>query len=102
MLAFFSLTTNVWAISPLDYEDRFIVDMDAQVPPLKELRKKYASPSKYDRKFEYYWNIGTNFDKSFGNTIKTYGTREKRIKWDNEDALLKTFENLPKKYSTVI
>ncbi len=87
-----------FAISPADYKDRFEIDMASPIPPIEELYQKYAPPSSYDRKYDYYWKIGTKFDKSFAQTIKAYGTREKRLKWDSEETLIKSLENMPEKY----
>jgi len=85
------------AISPADYADRFKVDMNDNIPPMEELRKKYAPQPNYDRHFDYYWNIGNNFDKPFARTIRDYGMRDKRIKWQGEDELVSMIQNLPPK-----
>ena len=92
------MTSSSFAIAPSDYKSRFEVDMDAQIPPIEELRKMFAPKPVYDRKFDYFWNIGTVFDKDFAQTISSYGTREKRLKWRGEDTLLQQLKNTPKEY----
>ena len=89
---------SVEAISPADYENRFKIDMNANIPPINDLRFKFAPPPVYDRKFEYFWNIGTTFDKEFAQTIKNYGNRQTRLKWDSEDILLEQIKNTPPEY----
>ena len=86
------------AISPADYADRFKVDMNADIPPIEELRKMFAPKPVYDRKFDYFWNIGIVFNKEFAQTIRDYGTRQTRLKWQNEDTLLEQIKNLPPEF----
>ncbi len=86
------------AISPADYADRFKVDMNADIPPIEELRKMFAPKPVYDRKFDYFWNIGNVFNKEFAQTIRDYGTRQTRLKWQNEDTLLEQIKNLPPEF----
>lgn len=88
--------TNACAIAPADYAQRFKVDMNDKIPPIEELRKKFAPKPKFDRKFDYYWNIGDKFNQDFSQTIQTYGTREKRLKGQNEDLLINSIAALPK------
>lgn len=84
------------AVAPADYADRFKIDMDEPIPPLAELRKQYAPKPVYDRHFDYYWDIGTVFDRPFAETISSYGTRDRRLKWQGEDELVEMIETLPK------
>lgn len=86
------------AVSPADYADRFKVDMNERIPPIEELRKMFAPKPVYDRKFDYFWNIGTVFDKGFAKTIRQYGTRQTRLKWPGEDIMLEQLKNTPKEY----
>lgn len=92
------LTGQSLAISPADYAERFVIDMNAEIPPLDELAEKYTPPSNFDRKFDYYWKIGSEFDKSFARTIKEYGTRQKRLKWEREDEILEGLKSLPAEF----
>ena len=78
---FFLGCYEVGAISPADYKDRFVVDMNADIPPIDELRKMFAPKPVYDRKFDYFWTVGKVFDKEFAQTIKNYGMRQTRLKW---------------------
>ena len=86
------------AVAPADYADRFKVDMNERIPPIEELRKMFAPKPVYDRKFDYFWNIGTVFDKGFAKTIRQYGTRQTRLKWPGEDIMLEQLKNTPKEY----
>lgn len=97
-LLFLLATSTVYAIAPADYAKNFEVDMNEQIPPIEELRKKFAPSPIYDRKFDYYWNIGNKFDKEFSKTISLYGTRGKRLKWENEDILVESVQGLPKEF----
>ncbi len=86
------------AVSPSDYADRFKIDMSEQIPPIEELRKKFAPKPIYDRKFDYFWNIGTVFNKDLAKTIGQYGSRQTRLKWPGEDLMLEQLKNMPKEY----
>ena len=97
-LSVFSAAATAEAVSPADYADRFKVDMNEQIPPIEELRKMFAPKPVYDRKFDYFWNIGTVFDKGFAKTIRQYGTRQTRLKWPGEDIMLEQLKNTPKEY----
>ena len=97
-LSVFSAAATAEAVSPADYADRFKVDMNERIPPIEELRKMFAPKPVYDRKFDYFWNIGTVFDKGFAKTIRQYGTRQTRLKWPGEDIMLEQLKNTPKEY----
>ena len=86
------------AVSPADYADRFKVDMNADIPPIEELRKMFAPKPVYDRKFDYFWNISSLFDREFAQTVRSYGTRQTRLKWPGEDTMLEQIKNTPKEY----
>lgn len=86
------------AVTPADYAGRFEVDMKEDIPPLEELRKMFAPKPVYDRKFDYFWNIGKIFDKGFAQTIRSYGTRQTRLKWPGEETMLEQLKNTPKEY----
>lgn len=98
VLSVFSAAATAEAVSPADYADRFKVDMNERIPPIEELRKMFAPKPVYDRKFDYFWNIGTVFDKGFAKTIRQYGTRQTRLKWPGEDIMLEQLKNTPKEY----
>ena len=86
------------AIAPSDYAHLFKVDLDEELPPIEELRKQFYPKPVFDRKFRYYWAIGPIFDKEFAQTIKSYGTRTKRLKWEGEDELYEMISAMPKSY----
>ena len=86
------------AVTPADYAGRFEVDMKEDIPPLEELRRMFAPKPVYDRKFDYFWNIGKVFDKGFAQTIRSYGTRQTRLKWPGEETMLEQLKNTPKEY----
>ena len=83
------------AIAPSDFAENYKIDLDEPLPPISELREQFRPAPVYDPKFEYYWNIGTKFDKEFARTIRSYGTRTKRLKWKGEDYLLDMIKSLP-------
>lgn len=81
-----------------EFSQYFEVDLSEEFPPLQELEKAYI-PDKskiYDRGYDYYWNIGTNFDKAFRLVITGYGGSDKRVKHEDEEMMLKALNNLPK------
>ncbi|MBO5442167.1 MAG: hypothetical protein J6A33_00085 [Alphaproteobacteria bacterium] len=81
-----------------DYSDYFQIDLDMKLPTLAELQKKYVINQNYDRKYEFYWNIGNVFDNVFRATISTYGMNEKRLKNENEEALIEMLKGIPPEY----
>ena len=83
------------AISPADYADRFKIDLEASLPKIEDLRIQFAPAPVYDRKYKYYWSIGDKFDKEFAQTIRKYGTREKRLKWQGEDEYYEMIKSMP-------
>lgn len=92
----FLLSGAAMAIAPADYADLFKVDLDEELPPVEELRKQFYPKPVFDRKFRYYWAIGPIFDKEFAQTIKSYGTRQRRLKWEGEDELYEMILSMPK------
>lgn len=91
----FLCCTEVKAVAPSDFADRFKIDLNEKLPKIEELRKQFRPAPVYDRKFDYYWKIGNKFDRPFAATIKKYGMRSKRLKWDGEDDLLEMIKSLP-------
>ena len=86
---------SLMAIMPADFAENYKIDLDEELPPIDELREQFRPASSFNRKFDYYWNIGPIFDKEFARTIRKYGTRTKRIKWENEDSLLSMIDSMP-------
>lgn len=69
------------------------------LPGRDELKKEYFDNRRnYDRKYEFYWNIGNVFDKVFRQTITSYGMSEKRLKNENEEELIQMLGLLPPEY----
>lgn len=71
------------------------VNLNRPLPSYDELAEKYAATPIYDRRYEFSWNIGKVFDKVFAQTIKTYGSGDKRLKKENEEALLELIQSAP-------
>lgn len=86
-----------WALSPQDYAKYFKINMDETLPTFNELAEKYANQNDfYNRKYDYSWNISEIFDEIFRIRIAANGTREKRIPFEDEEALLNMLQNVPK------
>ena len=81
------------------YDKFFAVDLNDPLPTMDELQQYYFDThSRYDRKYNWHWNIGNLFDQVFRLTINEYGGTEKRVKAENEEALLMILEQLPHEY----
>lgn len=82
-----------------DYAKYYQVDLDMELPTLPELQQRYFKElSNYNRKYEFYWNIGNVFDEAFRLTITSYGSSEKRLKNENEEALIEMLGGIPPEY----
>ena len=87
------------AIAPSDFAEKFKIDLNEQLPAIEELRNLFRPAPVYDRKYKYYWRIGRKFDRDFAQTIRRYGGRDKRLKWEGEDELYAMIKNMdPKMY----
>ncbi len=81
------------------YAKYFQVDLDAPVPDLQALAKEYEKAAEvYNPRYLLSWDVGSQFDPLWVNTISYYGLSEKRLKAPNEDALLDMLKSLPKEY----
>ncbi len=90
------------AIAPSDFADNLKINLDETIPSLEELREQFRPAPVYDRKYTYYWQIGTKFDREFAQTIRRYGSRDKRLKWAGEDELYGMIKNMdPKMYQYI-
>jgi len=88
--------TEVYA-APLNFDKYFKVDMQMEVPDLKEYVKKLTRTySLYDRGYRSRYDMGLMFKKEFSRVIKFYGLSEGRIKSDYEDDVLEMISLLPK------
>lgn len=80
-----------------DFDRYFVVDMDMEIPNLKEYIKKFSSlKDVYDKGYNSRYRMGRKFNQEFGRTIRLYGLSEGRIKNDYEDELLEILSWLPK------
>ncbi len=89
-------STNVYA-GVMDYDHYFEVDMQMELPNIREFLKKIMKDNVlYDKGYRSRFNMGNKFKKEFSKTIKFYGLSEGRIKKDYEDELLEMISWLPK------
>lgn len=95
LLFFVFLTFDVCAFER--YAKYLDVDLDEKLPDLKDLEKKYLTGENklYNRKYDYHWSIGNDFDRAFMLTISAYGGSEKRVKHEYEESLMKMLESIP-------
>jgi len=90
---------SAYAIKAEDFAEYFEIDIDEQIPSLKELREQYNfEDSNYDRRYTAKRYIGNVFDSLFRKTITLYGTSEARIVSRTEEELMEVLERLPKEY----
>ena len=100
-LLFVVFTGNVQADIPdrEKYDKFFAVDINEKLPTMEELQKYYSeNHSRYDRKYDWHWDIGNLFDQTFRLTINEYGGTDKRVKAENEEALMMILEQMPSEY----
>ena len=81
-----------------DFSSYFAVDLTKPLPSYAELFEQYGQSSNYDRRYDFYWDIGRQFDRIFAQTIISYGSSGKRLKYEGEDQLLAMIQSLPKQY----
>lgn len=98
-VALFSVTLCRAAFAEIpDYTGLFEVDLDEELPSLKELKEKYdviLYDRDYDRKYDFHWNIGNVFDEIFKHTIVAYGSSSKRVPHKDEKYLMDMLNMLP-------
>jgi len=98
-LAFGVCHTDFVKAAPADFAPYFKVDMGAPLPDFEELWRKYAEErARYNRRYDYHWDIGNLFDSLFRNTITVYGGTEKRLKNEHEDELMDMLSSMPPEY----
>ncbi len=100
ILFFFILLFSAQSRAQLkEFEHAYDVNLNEEIPMLWRLQKEYAkSRSDYDWHYDYSWNIPPIFDKDFHNSIKQFGTIEKRIESADEEGLLRDLQHLPKEF----
>ena len=82
-----------------DFAKYFKVDMDMPLPKYEELEQKYiVDRRRYNRRYDFHWDIGNLFDDLFRLTITDYGSTEKRIRNEHEQDLLDMLALMPKEY----
>lgn len=97
LVSFVSVTAA--AVTSDDFGKKFDIDLKAELPDYKELQEHYYKKfARYDRGYQWHWNIGNVFDNVFRMTITSYGTTEKRLKDANEERLLMMLKRLPPEY----
>lgn len=102
MKIFFCILVLILGISEAiasvsDYDKYFKVDMKVEIPDIKEYIKKLDSKYKlYDKGYYSRFNMGNQFKKEFGKTIRYYGLSEGRLKNSYEDELIEIIGWLPK------
>ena len=84
---------------PADYAQYFKVDMSTPLPKFDDLRQRYTEKyARYNRRYDYHWDIGNLFDNLFRMTITSYGGTEKRLKNEHEDDLMDMLSVIPPEY----
>ena len=90
-----ALAASVWAAAE-DYAKFYEIDMNEKLPPYDELKKKYIDDNRIvDRGYDFHWDMGDMFSEVFRLTIKSYGQTEKRLKNENEEALIQMLKLMP-------
>lgn len=81
-----------------DFAPAFQIDLETQqLPTLAELQKSFKFENTlYDTRYTSVFDLGNVFNRDFYAVIATYGTTEKRMKWQYEDLLLEMLEMMPK------
>ena len=90
---------SVLALGVADFADFFDIDIETdKLPSVEDLEKSLAKYNNYNKKYSNFYDLLGDFDREFYVKIATYGTKEKRIKGENEDLYLEFLSMIPKKY----
>ena len=85
--------------SPADYVAYFKVDLNEPLPKYADLERKYlVENARYNRRYDYHWDIGNLFDSLFRVTITDYGSTERRLRNEHEQDLLDILSMIPPEY----
>lgn len=85
--------------SPADYAAYFKVDLNEPLPKYADLERKYlVENARYNRRYDYHWDIGNLFDSLFRVTITDYGSTERRLRNEHEQDLLDILSMIPPEY----
>lgn len=79
-----------------EYSHFFDVDMNEELPMIWRLEKeREQAMTRYNWKYDFNWHISTVFDSDFKQTIKNFGSVEKRINNPDEESLLRDLKHIP-------
>ena len=82
-----------------DYASAFDINLEEdKLPTMNELQKSFDKTDIYNAKYDSFYDLLDDFDRPFYLTIMTYGSSEKRMKWDDEDMFLEFLRLVPKEY----
>lgn len=85
--------------APADYAKYFKVDMQTPLPKYDDLQHKYlVENARYNRRYDFYWDIGNLFDAVFRMTISEYGGTERRLRNEHEQDLMDILSSVPPEY----
>ncbi len=92
-----------WSISAqasvADFAPFFDITLEEDnLPSMKELEANLVQYDEYRRKYGSFYDLLGDFDQEFLITIAAYGSQEKRLKGESEDAYIEFFKMMPKKY----
>ena len=95
---FFSIPFSVKAVGIDEYADAFKIDLEKDtLPTLEEIKEFFFNQDTlYNTHYRSVFDLTGEFDAEFYQTISEYGMREKRLKWDDEEAILEVLNALPK------
>lgn len=92
------LPTGAAVAAMSDYKEEFEINLtDDSFPTMEELEDELQREHNYyNRKYHTIWELTGDFDAEFYAIASTYGIREKRLKWDDEDQVLELLASIPK------
>lgn len=81
-----------------DYVDAYEIDLEkGDLPTLEEIKAFFFNQETlYNTHYRSVFDLTGDFDPEFYQKIAAYGLREKRLKWENEEAILEVLKALPK------
>ncbi|MCQ2741205.1 MAG: hypothetical protein MJ210_03720 [Alphaproteobacteria bacterium] len=82
-----------------NYADAFDVNLEEDsLPSMDKLQEVFDKTDIYDAKYTSFYDLLNGFDKPFYLTLATYGSTEKRAKWEDEEVFLEFLRLVPKEY----
>lgn len=81
-----------------DFKSEFEINLEEDKPlTIEELEEAFDFENRYyDPKYHTVWELTGDFDSEFYARAATYGINEKRLKWEEEDAVLEFLSIIPK------